>query len=144
MLTTVLKAVKMLLFCCPKNSQDAAVLAALKAIQDAEKNHPHKDYVQRLIPITHVSRWYSRASLTDLIHTSLKPSLFEWGKMIGRSSITRGKDEALFVVLQYGLKHQEGEYSYSWYALRMSLWAKPLLAILGTYAHELSMSISCT
>jgi hypothetical protein len=39
MLTAVLKAVKMLLFCCPKNSQDA------------EKNHPHKDQVQRLIPI---------------------------------------------------------------------------------------------
>jgi hypothetical protein len=24
----------------------------LKAVQDAEKNHPHKDQVQRLIPIT--------------------------------------------------------------------------------------------
>jgi hypothetical protein len=52
MLTTVLKAVKMLLSCCPKNSQDADVLAALKAVQDAEKNHPHKDQVQRLIPIS--------------------------------------------------------------------------------------------
>jgi hypothetical protein len=42
----------MLLSCCPKNSQAAAVLAALKAVQDAEKNHPaHKDQVQRLIPI---------------------------------------------------------------------------------------------
>jgi hypothetical protein len=51
MLTAVLKAVKMLLSCCPKNSQDAAVLAALKAVQDAEKNHPHKDQVQRLISI---------------------------------------------------------------------------------------------
>jgi hypothetical protein len=51
MLTAVLKAVKMLLSCCPKNSQDA-VLTALKAVQDAEKNHPHKDQVQRLIPIT--------------------------------------------------------------------------------------------
>jgi hypothetical protein len=51
MLTAVLKAVKMLLSCCPKNSQDAAVLAALKAVQDAEKNHPHKNQVQRLIPI---------------------------------------------------------------------------------------------
>jgi hypothetical protein len=51
MLTAVLKAVKMLLSCCPKNSQDVAVLAALKAVQDAEKNHPHKDQVQRLIPI---------------------------------------------------------------------------------------------
>jgi hypothetical protein len=39
MLTAVLKAV-----------QDA-VLTALKAVQDAEKNHPHKDQVQRLIPI---------------------------------------------------------------------------------------------
>jgi hypothetical protein len=37
MLTTVLKAVKMLLSYCPKNSQDADVLAALKAVQDAEK-----------------------------------------------------------------------------------------------------------
>jgi hypothetical protein len=51
MLTAVLKAVKMLLSCCPKNSQDAAVLTALKAVQDVEKNHPHKDQVQRLIPI---------------------------------------------------------------------------------------------
>jgi hypothetical protein len=64
MLTAVLKAVKMLSSCCPKNNQDAdvvaalkavqdaAVLAALKAVQDAEKNHPaHKDQVQRLIPI---------------------------------------------------------------------------------------------
>jgi hypothetical protein len=50
MLTAVLKAVKMLSR-CHKNSQDAAVLAALKAIQDAEKNHPNKDQVQRLIPI---------------------------------------------------------------------------------------------
>jgi hypothetical protein len=51
MLTAVLKAIKMLLSCCPKNSQDAAVIAALKAVQDTEKNHPHKDQVQRLIPI---------------------------------------------------------------------------------------------
>jgi hypothetical protein len=51
MLTAVLKAVKMLLSCCPKNSQDAVVLAALKAVQDAEKNYP-TDQVQRLIPIT--------------------------------------------------------------------------------------------
>jgi hypothetical protein len=49
MLTAILKAVKMLLSCCPKNSQDV-VLAALKAVQDAEKKHPHKDQVQRLIP----------------------------------------------------------------------------------------------
>jgi hypothetical protein len=33
MLTAVLKAVKMLLSCCPKNSQDAAVLAALKVVK---------------------------------------------------------------------------------------------------------------
>jgi hypothetical protein len=45
MLTPILKAVKMLLFCCPKNNQDAVVLAALKAVQDAEKNHPYKDQV---------------------------------------------------------------------------------------------------
>jgi hypothetical protein len=51
MLTDVLKAVKMLLFCCPKNSQDAVVLTTLKAVQDVEKNHPHKDQVQKLIPI---------------------------------------------------------------------------------------------
>jgi hypothetical protein len=36
MLTAVLKAVKMLLSYCPKkSSQDAAVLTALKAVQDA-------------------------------------------------------------------------------------------------------------
>jgi hypothetical protein len=52
MLTAVLKALKMLLSCCPKNNQDAAVPTALKAVQDAEKNHPHKDQVQRLIPIS--------------------------------------------------------------------------------------------
>jgi hypothetical protein len=51
MLTVVLKAVKMLLSCCHKNSQDVAVLTALKAVQDAEKNYPYKDQVQRLIPI---------------------------------------------------------------------------------------------
>jgi hypothetical protein len=56
MLTAVLKAVKMLLYCCPKNSQDAAVLTALKAVQDtiltalkavqdAEKKSPHKDQI---------------------------------------------------------------------------------------------------
>jgi hypothetical protein len=54
MLTAVLKSVKMLLSCCPKNIQDADVLAALKAVQDAEKNQPHKDQVQRLIPIIHM------------------------------------------------------------------------------------------
>jgi hypothetical protein len=53
-----LKAVKMLLSCCPKNSQDDAVLAALKAVQDAEKNHSaHKDQVQRLIPISDLRAW---------------------------------------------------------------------------------------
>jgi hypothetical protein len=51
MLTAVLKAVKILLSYCPKNSQDPAVLSALKAVQDAEKNHPHKDQIQRLILI---------------------------------------------------------------------------------------------
>jgi hypothetical protein len=51
MLTTVLKTVKMLLSCCPKNSQDVVVLPALKAVQDAEKNHPHRNQVQRFIPI---------------------------------------------------------------------------------------------
>jgi hypothetical protein len=49
----------MLLSCCPKNSQDV-VLAALKAVQDAEKNHPaHKDQVQRLIPIISVQNGVS-------------------------------------------------------------------------------------
>jgi hypothetical protein len=51
MLTAILKVVKMLLSYCPKNSQDVVVLTALKAVQDAEKNHSHKDQVQRLIPI---------------------------------------------------------------------------------------------
>jgi hypothetical protein len=39
------------LSCCPKNSQHATVLAALKAVQDAEKNYLHRDQVKRLIPI---------------------------------------------------------------------------------------------
>jgi hypothetical protein len=51
MLIVVLKAVKMLLSCCHKNSQDAAVLAALKVVQDAEKKHPYKDQVYRFILI---------------------------------------------------------------------------------------------
>jgi hypothetical protein len=50
MLTAVLKAVKMLLSCCPKNSQDTAVLTALKAVQDAEKNHPTKIKYKDLFP----------------------------------------------------------------------------------------------
>jgi hypothetical protein len=37
--------------CCPKSSQDVAVLTALKAVQDAEENHSHKDQVQRIILI---------------------------------------------------------------------------------------------
>jgi hypothetical protein len=50
MLTVVLKAVKMMLSCCPKNSQDAVVLTALKAVQDAEKNHPIKTKYKDLFP----------------------------------------------------------------------------------------------
>jgi hypothetical protein len=45
MLTAVLKTVKMLLSCCPKNSKDTVVLPVLKAVQDAEKNYPYKDQV---------------------------------------------------------------------------------------------------
>jgi hypothetical protein len=69
MLTAVLKAVKMLISCCPnKNNQDAVVLTALKAVQDTvltalkavqdteKKNHLYKDQVQRLIPIRNGSR----------------------------------------------------------------------------------------
>jgi hypothetical protein len=67
MLTAVLKAVKMLLSCCPKSSQDA------------EKNHSvHKDQVQRLIliilPLSFVCRLVGeldhpdpRAKLKNLI-----------------------------------------------------------------------------
>jgi hypothetical protein len=55
MLTAVLKAAKILLSCYPKNSQDAAVLAALKVVQDVEKKHPHKDQVQRPIPIIFIT-----------------------------------------------------------------------------------------
>jgi protein KRI1 len=50
MLTAVLKAVKMLLSCCPKNSQDAAVLTALKAVQDAEKTTITKTKYKDLFP----------------------------------------------------------------------------------------------
>jgi hypothetical protein len=76
MLTAVLKAVKMLLSCCPKNSQYAAVLAALKAVQDAEKNRPHKDQVQRLIPITkmiHLS-FKAQAPESSLLWSTLSQS----------------------------------------------------------------------
>jgi hypothetical protein len=50
MLTAVLKIVKMLLSYCPKNSQDADVLTVLKAVQDAEKNHPIKTKYKDLFP----------------------------------------------------------------------------------------------
>jgi hypothetical protein len=50
MLTVILKAVKMLLSCCPKNSQDIVVLATLKTVQDAEKNHPIKIKYKDLFP----------------------------------------------------------------------------------------------
>jgi hypothetical protein len=45
MLITVLKTVKMLLYCCSKNSQDDAVLTALKAVQNIEKKHLHKNQI---------------------------------------------------------------------------------------------------
>jgi uncharacterized protein YwgA len=40
MLTAVLKTVKMVLSYCSKNSQDVAVLTAIKAVQDVEKKSP--------------------------------------------------------------------------------------------------------
>jgi hypothetical protein len=76
MLTAVLKAVKMLLSCCPKNSQDAVVLTALKAVQDAEKNHPHKDQVQRLIPII-LPLSLVRRLMRNLVHPGLEAELQE-------------------------------------------------------------------
>jgi hypothetical protein len=45
MLTAVIKAVKILLYCCPKNSKDVVVLTALKAVKNAEKKHLHKNQV---------------------------------------------------------------------------------------------------
>jgi hypothetical protein len=63
MLTAVLKAVKMQLSYCTKNSQDADVLTALKMVQNTEKNHPHKDQVQRLIPITDEVNYHDREQL---------------------------------------------------------------------------------
>jgi hypothetical protein len=76
MLTAVLKAVKMLLSCCPKNSQDVVVLAALKAVQDAEKNHPYKDQVQRLIPII-LPLSFVRSLVGNLDHPGLGAELQE-------------------------------------------------------------------
>jgi hypothetical protein len=61
MLTAVLKAVKMLLSCYPKNSQDAAVLAALKQSKMLRKTTPtntkYKDLflslgAERVVPLT--------------------------------------------------------------------------------------------
>jgi hypothetical protein len=75
MLTVVLKAVKILLSCCPKNSQ-GVVLAALKAVQDAEKNHPHKYQVQRLIPII-LSLSLVRRLVRNLDHPGLGAELQE-------------------------------------------------------------------
>jgi hypothetical protein len=79
MLTAVLKAVKMLLFYCPKNSQDAAVLAALKAVQDAEKTTPTNTKYRDLFPsaidqvrILHVS---TTSQFTDIFTKEL-PSVF--------------------------------------------------------------------
>jgi hypothetical protein len=76
MLTVILKAVKILLSCCPKNSQDAAILAALKAVQDTEKNHPHKDQVQRLIPII-LPLSLVRRLVGNLDHPGLRAELQE-------------------------------------------------------------------
>jgi hypothetical protein len=76
MLTAVLKAVKMLLPYCSKNNQDAVVLAALKAVQDAEKKHSHKDQVQRLIPII-LSLSLVRRLMGNLDHLGLGAELQE-------------------------------------------------------------------
>jgi hypothetical protein len=67
MLTAVLKAVKMLLSCCPKkNSQDAAVLTALKAVQDAEKKSP---------PQRPSTKTYSHQHQRDRGYKRAKPTL---------------------------------------------------------------------
>jgi hypothetical protein len=50
MLTAVLKAVKMLLSFCPKNSQDAAVLTALKQSKMLRKTTPTKTKYKDLFP----------------------------------------------------------------------------------------------
>jgi hypothetical protein len=51
MLTAVLKAVKMLLSYCPKNSKNTVVLATLKAVQDTEKKiTPTKTKYRDLFP----------------------------------------------------------------------------------------------
>jgi hypothetical protein len=75
MLTAVLKAVKMLLSRCPKNSQDVVVLIALKAVQDAEKNHSHKDQIQRLILIIRICK-LTRAHKNYLFHCMLLRSIY--------------------------------------------------------------------
>jgi hypothetical protein len=101
MLTAVLKAVKMLLSCCPKNSQDAAVLTALKAVQDAEKNHPHKYQVQRLIPINrgnklmgHTMKLWERI-IEHRLRGVTNVTENQFGFMSGRSIM-----EAIFLIRQ--------------------------------------------
>jgi hypothetical protein len=76
MLTAILKAVKMLLSCCPKNSQDAAVLAALKVVQDAEINHPTKTKYRDLFP----SNWKTKKLVLKyfLVSTSIMAVFIEF------------------------------------------------------------------
>jgi hypothetical protein len=52
------------------------VLAALKVVQDAEKNHPHKDQVQKLIPII-LSLSLVRRLVRNLDHPGLGAELQE-------------------------------------------------------------------
>jgi hypothetical protein len=86
MLTAVLKAVKMLLSCCPKSSQDAVVLTALKAVQDAEKNHPHKDQVQRLIPIIPCVLSLSHGATSSNNLSGLYYTTRKQGRLLGHCS----------------------------------------------------------
>jgi hypothetical protein len=64
------------LSCCLKNSQDATVLAALKAVQDTKKNYLHRDQVKRLILII-LSISLVRRLVRNLDHPSLRAELQE-------------------------------------------------------------------
>jgi hypothetical protein len=54
--------------------------AILKAVQDAEKNHPHKDQVQRLIPIT--ATIHVAATVAEVVVVVLLAELLRWALVL--------------------------------------------------------------
>jgi hypothetical protein len=81
----------MLLSCCPKNSQDAVVITTLKAVQDAEKNHPTKTKYKDLFPsaarCVQDTEWWQEQFMAFLTRAVANPAfldtLLAWRDSIG-------------------------------------------------------------